>query len=96
MADPSYISRSVAMSLAMVSGGTCYWPDPRCMKPVTEDVNGDKVLSVQIAHIRAARPDGPRYVKDMTDHDRRRFGTSSCSALLITTSSIRLLLTSTR
>ena len=74
MADPSYISRSVAMSLAMVSGGTCYWPDPRCMKPVTEDVNGDKVLSVQIAHIRAARPDGPRYVKDMSDHDRRRFG----------------------
>ena len=74
MADPSYISRSVAMSLAMVSGGTCYWPDPQCMKPVTEDVSGDKVLSVQIAHIRAARPDGPRYVKDMSDHDRRRFG----------------------
>jgi hypothetical protein len=74
MADPSYISKSVAMSLAMVSGGTCYWPDPRCMKPVTEDVDGDKVLSVQIAHIRAARPDGPRYVKEMSDHDRRRFG----------------------
>ena len=52
MADPSYISRSVAMSLAMVLGGTCYWPDPRCMKLVTEDVDGDKVLSVQIAHIR--------------------------------------------
>lgn len=74
MSNPSYISKSVAMSLAMVSGGTCYWPDPRCKKPVTEDVNDDKILGVQIAHIRAARPDGPRYVENMSDHDRRRFG----------------------
>ena len=75
LADPSYISKGVVAALAMVSGGTCYWPKPpRCIVPVTVDVDGDMVLNVEIAHIRGALPNGPRYVEDMTDEQRRQFG----------------------
>jgi len=42
--------------------------------PVTVDVNGDKILNVEIAHIRAAHPNGPRYVPSMTAVQRRMFG----------------------
>ena len=75
MADPTYISKGVVAALAMVSGGTCYWPKPpRCLVPVTVDVDGDMVLNVEIAHIRGARRNGPRYVESMTDEERRQFG----------------------
>lgn len=75
MADPSYISKGVVAALAMVSGGTCYWPKPpRCIVPVTVDVDGDMVLNVEIAHIRGARRHGPRYVESMTNEERRQFG----------------------
>lgn len=73
-ADPSYFSKGVVASLAMVSGGTCYWPEPRCLVPVTVDIGGDMVLNVEIAHIRGAHMNGPRYVPDMTDAERRLFG----------------------
>lgn len=72
--DPSYFSKGVVASLAIVSGGTCYWPEPRCLVPVTVDVSGDVVLNVEIAHIRGAHPNGPRYVRTMTDAERRLFG----------------------
>jgi hypothetical protein len=75
LADPSYISKGIVAALAMVSGGTCYWPKPpRCMVPVTVDVDGDMVLNVEIAHIRGAHRNGPRYVESMTDERRRQFG----------------------
>lgn len=75
LADPSYISKGVVAALAMVSGGTCYWPKPpRCIVPVTVDVDGDMVLNVEIAHIRGARRHGPRYVESMTNEERRQFG----------------------
>ena len=73
-ADPSYISKGVLAALTAVSGGTCYWPEPRCLVPVTVDVGGDMVLNVEIAHIRGAHPNGPRYVTTMTDKQRRLFG----------------------
>src|ERR1700735_5209883 len=73
-ADPSYFSKGVVASLAMVSGGTCYWPRPRCLVPVTVDIDGDMVLNVEIAHIRGAHENGPRYVKGMTNAERRMFG----------------------
>lgn len=74
MADPSYISKGVLAALAMVSGGRCYWPKPPCGVPVTVDVDGDMVLNVEIAHIRGAHRNGPRYVDTMTDEERRQFG----------------------
>jgi hypothetical protein len=74
MADPSYISKGVLAALAMVSGGRCYWPKPPCSVPVTVDVDGDMVLNVEIAHIQGAHRNGPRYVEDMTDEERRQFG----------------------
>jgi hypothetical protein len=59
----------------MVCGGICYWPKPpRCLVPVTVDVVGDMVLNVEIAHIRGARRNGPRFVESMTDEERRQFG----------------------
>jgi hypothetical protein len=74
LADPSYISKGVVAALAMVSGGTCYWPTPPCRVPVTVNVDGDMVLNVEIAHIRGAHRNGPRYVDSMLDEERRRFG----------------------
>jgi hypothetical protein len=73
MADPSYFSKGVLAALIQVSGDTCYWPEPRCLVPVTVDVDGDKILNVEIAHIRAAHPNGPRYVPSMTALQRRKF-----------------------
>jgi hypothetical protein len=74
LADPSYISKGVVAALAMVSGGTCYWPRPPCPVRVTVDVEGDMVLNVEIAHIRGAHSNGPRYVEDMANEERRQFG----------------------
>ena len=74
MPDPSYISKGVVAALSMVSGGTCYWPKPPCKVRVTVDVDGDMVLNVEIAHIRGAHRNGPRYVESMEDEERRRFG----------------------
>lgn len=74
MPDPSYISKGVIASLAMVSGGTCYWPAPRCTVPVTVNINGDIVLNVETAHIRDARKNTHRYVEKMPPEERRQFG----------------------
>jgi len=72
--DPSYISKGVVAALAMVSGGRCYWPKPPCSVPVTVQVDGDMVLNVEIAHIRGAHRNGPRFVERMSDEERRQFG----------------------
>jgi hypothetical protein len=74
MVDPSYFSKPVVAALTQVSGGRCYWPEPECPVPVTVDIDGDMVLNVEIAHIRGAHKNGPRYVPEMTDEERRRFG----------------------
>jgi hypothetical protein len=71
MPGPREYTRSTIFSLAALGGGKCYWPKPPCGQPVTVIIHGEPVTNLQIAHIRAANPNGPRYVKDMSDHDRR-------------------------
>lgn len=71
MAGPREYKRSTIFSLAALGGGKCYWPKPPCNQRVTVIINGEPVTNLQIAHIRAANPDGPRYIKDMSDDDRR-------------------------
>ena len=59
------------MALAHLSGGLCYWPG--CPEPVLREVDGKIRPIVEIAHIRAAFPGGPRYDTTMTDDERRDF-----------------------
>jgi hypothetical protein len=73
MADARRYSRATVFALAALGGGWCYWPSPPCKTPVTVVVNGDPVANLQIAHIRAANPNGPRYDPNMTDDQRRHF-----------------------
>lgn len=73
MTGPRNYSRGTITALALLSKGTCYWPDPPCVVPATVLVNGHPVFNLEIAHIRAARPNGPRYVPHMSDDQRRAF-----------------------
>ncbi len=71
MPGPREYTRSTIFSLAALGEGRCYWPAPPCNQPVTVIINGEPVTNLQIAHIRAANPGGPRYVEGMSDGDRR-------------------------
>lgn len=61
------------MALAALGRGTCYWPEPPCAAPVVAMVRDRPLLNLQIAHIHAAYPDGPRYRANMTNEQRRDF-----------------------
>jgi HNH endonuclease len=71
MPGPRDYARSTIFSLATLGEGKCYWPKPPCNAPVTVIINGGPVTNLQIAHIRAAKSNGPRYVPDMSDDERR-------------------------
>jgi hypothetical protein len=71
--DPRAYKRPVLLALFGLSKATCYWPEPQCGMPGFAMVQGQPVMNLQIAHIHAARPDGPRYRPDMTDEQRRDF-----------------------
>jgi hypothetical protein len=73
MVDPHNYSRGTITALALLGQGKCYWPDPPCFVPMTLQVKGHPVFNLQIAHIRAARPNGPRYVPSMDNDQRRAF-----------------------
>lgn len=73
MVNPHNYSRGIITALSLLSQGTCYWPDPPCFVPATVPVKGHPVFNLEIAHIRAARPNGPRYVPSMTNDQRRAF-----------------------
>jgi hypothetical protein len=59
------------MGLAHYSGGHCYWPG--CTESVIREVEGRVHITVEIAHIRAANRNGPRYDELMTDDQRSDF-----------------------
>lgn len=69
--DPRQYRQAVRAALAALCGGTCYWPG--CPEPVIRFVDGDPVSNLQIAHIRAAEPGGPRDMPGMTTADRKAF-----------------------
>jgi hypothetical protein len=71
MPGPREYTRSTIFSIATLGEGRCYWPNPPCNIPVTVIINGEPVTNLQIAHIRAAKPNGPRYVPGMSDDERR-------------------------
>ena len=71
MPGPRDYTRATILSLATLGEGRCYWPQPPCNVPVTVIIDGQPVTNLQIAHIRAANPNGPRYISGMSDDDRR-------------------------
>lgn len=71
MPGPRDYTRSTIFALAALGESRCYWPEPPCNIRVTVIINGEPVNNLQIAHIRAANPGGPRYVPDMSDDERR-------------------------
>lgn len=58
-------------ALAVLSRNSCYWPG--CSEPVFRFVGKKPVVNLQIAHIRAVNPNGPRYAPEMTDEERNSF-----------------------
>ncbi len=71
MPGPRSYRRSTIFSLATLGEGRCYWPDPPCNIPVSVIIDGEPIANLQIAHIRAAKPNGPRFVENMSDDERR-------------------------
>jgi hypothetical protein len=69
MAGPRSYDRNTVASLAYLSGGRCYFPG--CPDPVFRKVDDLWHLVGEIAHIWAAKPNGPRYNANMSDADRR-------------------------
>jgi hypothetical protein len=58
-------------ALAALSQGSCYFPG--CPTPVLVFVGDKPEVNVEIAHIRAAEANGPRFVEDMEDEERNAF-----------------------
>lgn len=58
-------AKGTEAALLALCGGTCYWPE--CGEPVVRFVEGDPVNNLQIAHIRALKPNGPRYTPETDD-----------------------------
>jgi hypothetical protein len=70
MVDPRGYRAGTRAALALFSHGHCYFPG--CKVPTFVFVDGEPIINYQIAHIRDAKP-GNRYVKEMTDDERRDF-----------------------
>ncbi|WP_433531135.1 HNH endonuclease [Micromonospora sp. CA-263727] len=62
---------AVRAALVSLSQGTCYYPG--CPKKVLEFVGETPELNVDIAHICALKPDGPRYDYSMAEDERNSF-----------------------
>ncbi|MFD3512480.1 HNH endonuclease signature motif containing protein [Streptomyces sp. NPDC058657] len=58
-------------ALMSLCRGTCYWPT--CDEPVTKLVDGEHILNLEIAHIRAVSSGGKRFDQNMTLNDRNDF-----------------------
>lgn len=71
MPGPRDYKRSAIFALATLGQGTCYWPEPPCRVPAIVYIQGEPVINLEIAHIRAAERNGPRYDPAMTDNERR-------------------------
>src|SRR5437588_12489347 len=59
-------------ALFALSLGRCYEPDCQT-RVITMAPDGTPVVTVHIAHIRAASYDGPRFDESMDDDERRAF-----------------------
>lgn len=70
MVDPRQYRSGTKEALALLSRGHCYFPG--CKVPTFVFVDGEPIVNYHVAHIRDAKP-GNRYVKEMTDDERRNF-----------------------
>ncbi|RDI35252.1 ATP synthase F0 subunit B [Lentzea flaviverrucosa] len=70
MATRDY-SPAVRAALTAFSAGKCYWPG--CGEQLLRLVNGKYRMALDIAHVCALNPDGPRYDPTMTDKERNDF-----------------------
>ena len=66
-----YYTTTTQTALTWLSDGTCYWPG--CPERVIRLVNGEYKLALQIAHICAVSPGGPRHDPAMAEPDRNDF-----------------------
>lgn len=58
-------------ALISVCQGACYWPT--CGEPVVVFEGRIPIMNLEMAHICAEEPGGPRYVENMTDEERNAF-----------------------
>lgn len=70
MAGPREYAAGVRPALALLSRGTCYYPD--CDTPSVVFIDDEPIVNYEIAHIRDAKQ-GNRYDPDMSDDERRSF-----------------------
>jgi hypothetical protein len=71
MPGPRSYTTGTTTALISLARDTCYYPS--CPVPIFIFVDGKPQANYTVAHIRAAKPNGPRYVKDMSDDARRDF-----------------------
>ncbi len=64
-------SNATIVGLMTLARGYCYWPE--CQTPTMRMVNGSPVLNVDIAHIRASSPSGPRFDSALSKPQRDEF-----------------------
>ena len=68
MDELTRISSATRAALVAVSQGFCYFPG--CRKPILVSLGGRPEINIEIARIRDADPDHPRYVAGLSDEDR--------------------------
>jgi hypothetical protein len=68
MDELTRISPATRAALVAVSQGFCYFPG--CRKPILVSLGGRPEINIEIAHIRGADPDHPRYAAGLSDEDR--------------------------
>lgn len=68
---PRNYTAGTEKALFRLAKGTCYEPD--CMKPIIENVDGEPIVAVEIAHVSGAKPGSARYDELMTDVQRASF-----------------------
>lgn len=66
----NYSNATVAALMTLARGG-CY--APRCGAPTVRIIDGKPVLNLDIAHIRALKPDGKRYDASWSVNERNGF-----------------------
>lgn len=68
-ANPHSFTSGTQKALFRLARGTCYFPG--CSREILTYESGEPLVDVQIAHIAAAEPGGPRFDASMTDEERR-------------------------
>lgn len=68
-ANPHSFTSGTQKALFRLARGTCYFPG--CAREILTYESGEPLVDVQIAHIAAAEPGGPRFDASMTDEQRR-------------------------